>query len=414
MPKTLKWGQEYSVLVDVGAIADAFILDQSTLDGTDTLNGSTDFVDITEYVLSVAVRRGRPDQLSQFSPGAVTIVTDDRAADRLFDPFNAASDLYAGNFDLAPKRQVKVLAGTANLFVGAITDVDIQYEMPNLSYCTISGADALFELGRTALTAFTPSSQTTSDRVTTILDRPEVAFSTADRNITSTPTATCGTVAYDSNTNALSALQAVAYAEDGRFYVDRDGVATFDPRISFTFSTAVASFGGNAVGAIPVQAIGVAYGSETLYNRVQINVDGFTTAATAVDTTSSTTYGISTLSISGVPLNTEAAGSALASNLLSKYKDPVARFDTITTSLNAIGTTLYSQLLTLDVGDIISVTKTYTGGSPTAVTQNVFIEAVSHAITPTDHRLTFTLGQAQLYTQFVLDSSLLDGDDRLT
>jgi hypothetical protein len=30
MPKTLKWGQEYSVLLDVGQIADAFTLDSST------------------------------------------------------------------------------------------------------------------------------------------------------------------------------------------------------------------------------------------------------------------------------------------------------------------------------------------------------------------------------------------------
>ena len=413
MANTLKWGQGYSVMVDVGAIANAFTLDHSTLDGIDVLDGNTDFFDVTEYVLSVAIRRGRTDQVSQFSPGAITIVTDDRASERLFDPLNASSELYSGNFDLAPKRQVKVMAGTANLFVGAITDVDIQYEMPNLSFCTISGADALFELGRTALTAFTPSTETTASRVTTILNRPEVSFSTADRDITSSPTATCGTVAYDSNTNALAALQAVAYAEDGRFYVDRNGIATFDPRISFTFSTAIASFGGGGT-AIPIQEIGVAYGSETLYNRVQINVDGFTTAATAVDTTSSGKYGISTLSISNVPLNTEAAGTALAANLLAKYKDPVVRFDSITTSLNAVGTALFPTLLTLDVGDIISVTKTYTVGSPTTVTQDVYIEAVQHSISPNDHRITFSLGQAQLYTQFVLDSSLLDGDDRLT
>ena len=62
MPKTLKWGQAYSVLLDVGATADAFTLDSSTLDGTDTLNGSTDFVDATEYVLAVAIQRGRGSQ----------------------------------------------------------------------------------------------------------------------------------------------------------------------------------------------------------------------------------------------------------------------------------------------------------------------------------------------------------------
>ena len=124
MPKTLKWGQEYSVLLDVGAIADEFTLDSSLLDGTDTLDGSTDFVDATEYVLAVAVQRGRTNQTDQFSPGTCRILADDRASGRLFDPANTASTWYQGDFDLAPRRAIKVLAGTAELFVGAITDLD--------------------------------------------------------------------------------------------------------------------------------------------------------------------------------------------------------------------------------------------------------------------------------------------------
>ena len=101
MPKTLKWGQEYSVLLYVGAVADAFTLYSSTLDGTDVLDGSTDFVDATEYVLAVAVQRGRTNQTDQFSPGTCRVLADDRASGRLFDPANTASSFYQGNFDLA-------------------------------------------------------------------------------------------------------------------------------------------------------------------------------------------------------------------------------------------------------------------------------------------------------------------------
>ena len=54
MAQTMKWGQAYSVLLDVGAIANAFTLDQSELDDPNTvLDGSTNFIDATEYVLSV-------------------------------------------------------------------------------------------------------------------------------------------------------------------------------------------------------------------------------------------------------------------------------------------------------------------------------------------------------------------------
>jgi hypothetical protein len=413
MPRTLKWGQTYTVMLDVGAVADAFILDSSTLDGTDTLDGTTDFYDATEYVLDVAIQRGRQNQTTQFSPGTVRLTFDDRASGRLFDPTNSASELYAGDFDLAPGRQVKVLAGTALLFLGKVTDVDISYDLPNLSFCQVVGADALSDLGNLFLTAFTPSSQTTSARVSAILARPEVSYS-GSTNITASPTASCGTVAYTDNYNVLQALQGAAYAEDGRFFADRNNTLVFDERIDFSFDSPTAAFAGSGGTAIPFQALSVGYGAETLFNRVSVTVDSVGTAQVASDATSQAKYGIQTLSLTNLPLNTQAAGSALAANLLEKYKDPVVRFDSITTSLNAVGTGLYPTLLTLDVGDIVSVTNTYAVGTPGTVTKNVFIEAVSHAITPTDHRITFSLGQAQLYSKFILNSSTLNSDDRLT
>jgi hypothetical protein len=407
MPKTLKWGQEYSVLLDVGAVADEFILDESILDGDDTLGGSTDFVDATEYVLAVAIQRGRTSQTDQFSPGTCRVLADDRASGRLFDPANTASTYYQGDFDLAPRRAIKILAGTAELFVGAITDLDITYEMPNLSFASIVSADGLYELSRTALTAFSPSSQLTSDRVTAILDRTEVAYSTALRDI-STGVATCGTVAYSDNTNTLSALQAVAIAEDGRLFANRRNQIQFNPRLSPTFSTAIASFGGTASNEIPILAIGVAYGQETLFNRVQVDVDGGTAAQVASDATSQTKYGVQTLSFSNVPLVSEAAGSALAQNFLDKYKEPKIRFNEISTSLNACGSALFSTVLTLDVGDIIAVTKRYDQGLPASRTDSVFIESVSHDITPSDHRIRFGLGQAQILLPFIFDTSELN------
>jgi hypothetical protein len=337
-------------------------------------------------------------------------LADDRASGRLFDPANTASAWYQGSFDLAPRRAIKVLAGTAELFVGAITDLDITYEQPNLSFASIQSADALYELSRTALTAFNPSSQLTSDRVSAILDRPEVNFSTALRNI-STGMATCGTVAYADNTNTLSALQSVAIAEDGRLFANRKNQIEFNERITFTFSTAIASFGGTASNEIPILAIGVAYGQETLFNRVQIDVDGGTAAQVASDATSQTQYGVQTLSFSNVPLNTLAAGSALAENLLIKYKEPKIRFNEISTSLNACGSALWPTVLTLDVGDVIAVTKRYDQGLPLSRTESVFIEAVSHDITPSDHRISFKLGQVKLLAAFILDTNQLDDVD---
>ena len=79
--------------------------------------------------------------------------------------------------------------------------------------------------------------------------------------------------------------------------------------------------------------------------------------------------------------------------------------------MQACGSALFSTVLTLDVGDVIAVTKTYTAGLPLTRIESVFIESVAHDITPSDHRIRFGLGQAQLLTAFILDSDTLDDVD---
>ena len=109
MAKAAKWGSTYKVLLDVGFLVDAFTLDSSLLDGTDVLDGSTDFVDVTEYVTNININRGRSTQLDSFPSSNCTIVADDRAADRYFDPLNTASRWYSGGtIGIAPRRQFQV------------------------------------------------------------------------------------------------------------------------------------------------------------------------------------------------------------------------------------------------------------------------------------------------------------------
>jgi hypothetical protein len=69
---------------------------------------------------------------------------------------------------------------------------------------------------------------------------------------------------------------------------------------------------------------------------------------------------------------------------------------------------LWPTVLALDVGDVIAVTKTYDQGLPLSRTDSVFIESVAHDITPSDHRIRFGLGQAQVILPFVLDTSELN------
>lgn len=412
MAKTAKWGQTYKVLLDTGLLQNEFQLDSSQLDGTNVLDGTVDFADVTEYVLSVNIRRGRPDQLSQMPIGQASLVLDDQASQRSFDPSNTASPYVESGYGIAPMRYAQIYGGTAGdepLFVGRVQDLDIEYEQPKISRAVISLVDDLAQLARTNLKAFNPSSQLTSARVSAILDRPEVSYSTATRSIT-TGNFTCGTVAYDDNDNVKAAIDAVVIAEDGRFFVSRGGTATFQPTVDFTFGTATLSFGDAGGTAIPYQALSVGYGVETLYNNIQIGVQGLA-LATASDSTSQSEFGIQTLSLNDVPLDTLAAGTTLAQNLRDKYKDPVFRFNEISVVLNGLSEANAQAVSTLEIGDLVSVTKSFTVGSPSTVQKTMFVEQITHNITPNTHTVTLGLGQAQLLTLFILDTSALDDVD---
>jgi hypothetical protein len=70
------------------------------------------WVDVTSYVRSISIRRGRTGDLEQFPTGTASVTLDNR--DRRFDPFNTAGPYYG---DLTPRRQIQVTADTGSGFV---------------------------------------------------------------------------------------------------------------------------------------------------------------------------------------------------------------------------------------------------------------------------------------------------------
>ena len=68
------------------------------------------WVEVTQYVRDINVRRGRGNDLQQFPSGSATVTLDNRA--RLFDPFNTAGTYY-GN--LKPRRQIKIVGQYAGV-----------------------------------------------------------------------------------------------------------------------------------------------------------------------------------------------------------------------------------------------------------------------------------------------------------
>jgi hypothetical protein len=59
MPGVVASAGDYTVELDTGFLQDAFTLDASLLDGTDVLDGTTSYADITDFVTGVNYKRGR-------------------------------------------------------------------------------------------------------------------------------------------------------------------------------------------------------------------------------------------------------------------------------------------------------------------------------------------------------------------
>jgi hypothetical protein len=85
-----------------------------------------DWVEVTDYVRDINIRRGRQDDLQQFPSGSCSITFDNR--DRTFDPFNTAGTYYG---KLKPRRQVRVVGQWAGvnypLFRGFVAGWPVEF-----------------------------------------------------------------------------------------------------------------------------------------------------------------------------------------------------------------------------------------------------------------------------------------------
>jgi hypothetical protein len=367
-------------------------------------------------VQSLSISRGRSDQFSSFYAGTCTIVLNNN--DRRFDPINDASPYYdpaTNKSGVTPRRRVQIVSGgNIALFTGRIADIDVQYDY-DLSTVTITAVDD-FTLLANAFTGadITPSAELSGARVSAILDLPEIAYPLTTRSI-DTGVASLGDYLIKENTNAANYLQRVAEAEQGLFFVQADGVLRFTDRATSVFASPVATFADDGTG-IAYQGIDTQYGNEFLFNRVQAQTETGAVQA-ADDAASQTEFGISTLAITDLLLANDSSALTLAQKLLDNYKQPAYRFDDLRLVVSAMSSPNRNLVLGLEMGDVITVTRTFSTGSPAQVSDDYGIERIVHQITPDRHIVTIGLYVAELVFPFVLDDvtfGVLDTDNALS
>jgi hypothetical protein len=412
---TITQAGNYSLFIDTGFNVNAFLLDdylKGVLDNTTfVLDGTDDYANVTESTTQVSIRRGRRDQGDQFVAGTMTFTIFD--VDGIFNPFDDTGPYYNTPDalpGLAPLRQVYFVRYDASnnpeyLFRGRVVNYDYNFALGGLDTVTVYCSDDFYLLGQTYMDELNVTVQTSGQRITTVLDLPEVDYPTgAARNINA------GTVDLGHNdaftvpagTNALNYLTQINQtAEFGRLFMSREGVLTFTPRVSQTLSGSVADFHDDGTG-IPYDGLGITFEADAVTNRVYIeNLDGH--SATANDLASQAAFFVQTNSITNSLLDNSEVADA-ATYLLNGTPEP--RYNSVETVLGALTTAQRDTVAIVDINDTITIEKTFTTGQTTTVlAQELGVEGVEHEITLDGHRVRLFTTPTVIVYELILDNA---------
>jgi len=377
--------------------------------GRGTLGG-IQMADVTTYVQSVFINRGRSRQLDEFNCGTATLTLWNKT--RIFDPLNQSSPYWIGGATqqtgIVPRLPIQIIANGIPIYTGLITDWDIDYDLGFNDTVQISCADQFTVLANQQLNAWTPPAESTGSRIynitanTGVLAQPEINYQGAVS--IDTGSSTLGSYAVAQDTNVLSYLQQVNTSEQGYLFMSAAGTLTFKGRSSVLNPVTGATFNGDGTG-LGFSSLTNMYGDELLYNYISTQ-----SPAGAVQVTSNATsiaqYQTQTYSLLDLLNSTTAEVAGLGNYLLGRYQNPILRFNGLKTELSAMTTDKQSIALNLDLTSICTVVKNFVTGTPTSETQTLIVSGISHQITPGSHVISYTFESTDQNAYFTLDDTI--------
>jgi hypothetical protein len=382
--------------------AGIFLLDRSVLDGPDTL-GVIAWVDVAADVKSITVNSSTSGGLDSASPTTFSVVVDNASGD--YDPVNPASP-----YDLDVGQQVWVRAeyegNMYSLVYGYIDDIVPDYGWePTV---TFTCSDGLAVLGRAKIGEIAPAydGDTTGQRINRILDA--AYWPTTLRSVAT------GLVTVQNDTYgdwALPLIGRIADTELGAIFIDGDGKFVFHDRLQVYLgarSTTVQATMSDTGDDIDMEELPAALRRGETFNEARVTREGGVEQV-AVDADSLTKYGLQTFPGSvGTMARFDGDALSLATWLVARYKNPEVRFPEITVDATTQGK--WAELLALRKFDRVQIVRDY---GPASFDREVLIDGIGHTITPDTWQMTFSVRDIDVFTPFLLGTSLLDGADQL-
>ena len=355
--------------------------------GTNTLGTSSlpePVIDLTPNVYHISITRGRNIQRDTYEVGTAVI----RVLDPLsyFNPQNTASPYYGY---LAPLRKIRVSATTATtqkyLFSGYITDYKYTYPVnQDTGYVDISASDGfrLFQMANISTVTGGVASQTTSARVSAILD--QVSFPASMRTI-STGLNTC-IADPATNRTSLAAIKNAEVSETGAFYMNGSGTAIFKNRTDVMNSLAKTPVAFNQTGGIPYRNLIFAFDDKLIINQANFGRVGGTVQSVQ-NTASVNKYFPHSITQTDLVAETDSLVNNIALEYVATRQDTSIRIDEMVVDLldPAVPT---DTMIGLDYFDNLLITNIQPDGS--TIVKNLQYQGIQWDITPNKMIATIT------------------------
>ena len=392
---------------DAGGVTNFFTLDGAAagvLDNTTyTLGGDFSLVDVTNEVRTLAISRGRSTLLGEVQAGSASIVLDNRA--RLFDPLSGSGAAFPYVDNIVPRKNVQILLDGEAIFSGLVDDWQIDYSVSGDSTTTAVCGDGFLTLGQTNVGTTTKAAQTSGARVGAVLTEAGWPIAKRDLDVgqvtlqTDTPAA---------NTNLLSYISTVKNTEFGAFYMDRQGLATFEDRLStqnFAASTVLGA------GGVPISSIEIDSTTDQIFNTVVLTRAGGGTV-TRTDSASESKFGKSELSQTDLLFDDDTELGDLADFLLSRHKDVAYQIRSVSIVVDGLSDAQRIAVGSLEVADPLRVAFSPSTGA--AISQFATLDRIDHSFTRAEPNHVVTLSMSQAQPSFILDSVLFGALDAST
>lgn len=214
----------------------------------------------------------------------------------------------------------------------------------------------------------------------------------------STSTASSSVGAFVGGTDALSYVQSVARSDQGRLFVNRSGVVTFQPKTTDMGGSASVTFADDSTAnSVKYSGFGLEYDDRLIYNDV--TVSGVDAEARTENLTSISSYSRRGFSIR-TQLPTKEAARDVSQTAVARYADPLTRGKGWKVhperTLNGSSTLGYATVLGRELGDLVTIKRTPETG--TAISKTVSVTSIGHDIDIPEGKWDVSFTGAPAYT----------------